>query len=231
MNNPSSAQRRILPRLSTCNVGTPQYTAGRCLAASRSLRVWDDRQALSISSEVSELRRCVTSNLIGLQKLGRALQGALDCAVTLGTNALEKSSLPELQKIQKRQQLKVRMEPDRVKRKRMVLGGIHDEDGGAILDPAAVSIAIASEWSATFAERGLEEGGLCRCFLALSRNGAGRMEWSWPHSKLCDVASCMPQSAPGPDGWMCAFWAPAPDETLRCLETVANVAMRGVPLP
>lgn len=119
VSNAFAAQRRILPKLSACASSTPQSVVDRCLAVYRAIRAGNEAQALSIASEVEPLRRCVHCNSVNMQRLGKTFQDALDTAVTLEVNELERSTQPEMQKAQKRQRLKVRMEPYRLQRKRM----------------------------------------------------------------------------------------------------------------
>lgn len=124
----------------------------RCIS---SLRAGDD-----IATEVAELRRCVTAGAIDLQRLGKTLQDSLDCAATIEIISLEKSSIPDLQQMQKRQCVKVRMELYRINKKRMALDGVYDDSGEAILEPIAVGAAIAAEWAPTFAARPVDESDL-----------------------------------------------------------------------
>lgn len=156
-------------------------------------------RAADVALEVESLRRCVSECSVDLHRLGRTLQDALDCAVTQETGEFERSSLLELQSAQKRQRLRVRMEPHRAHKKRIALDGIHDADGVAICSPQEVSDALVSEWAPVFEDRGTDLDAMS-WFLAFAPKGAGRSDWKWPRGKLRDVASAMPESSPRPDG-------------------------------
>lgn len=226
--NAFAAQRRILPRLSACAARSPQYVADKCLSLFRSLRAGRDDQAMGIVTEVLELQRCAREGMIDVRKVGEVLQDALDCAATLEIKALERSAILELQKAQKRQRLKVRMQPFRIRKKQMALDGVYDAAGEIILDAAAVGAAIAAEWAPTFAARQVDSTDM-QWFLQHVPRGAGRTEW--PSGRLREIAANMPRSSPGPDGLTYEFWAAAPESALAFLDKVATDATRCISLP
>lgn len=230
VSNAFAAQCRILPRLSTSAAETPQYVVDRGLAVFRAIRAGNGAQSIAIASEVEPLRRCVKDGALDIQRLGETFQDALDSAVTLEINELERSKQPELQKAPKRQRLKVRMEPYRVRRKRLALDGVYNEDGEALTDPKTVSAAIVAEWAPAFMARATDAEDM-RWFLNFAPHGAGSTDWTWPHGKLRSVAAHMPKSAPGPDGLTYAFWSCATDGVLQYLDSVAEAATHGEPLP
>lgn len=62
-------------------------------------------QALAIAPKVDELRMCTKRRRRGRSEEGKSLQESLNHIVSLELTALGKSSLPELQKVQKRRRL------------------------------------------------------------------------------------------------------------------------------
>lgn len=77
----------------------------------RLLRQGCVRQAIAIAAEVGELGKCLVGGEVDVTKLGKTLQGALDLSVTLEIKELERSSVPELQKVHKRRRIKIHLEP------------------------------------------------------------------------------------------------------------------------
>lgn len=217
------AQRRVLRKLSSDAIPSPQEVADICLRIFCLLHQGQSDEECATALEVLETATCATGAAVDVGKLGQTLQDSLDAATAMEFTALERSVVPEVQKTQKRKRIRVRMEPYRMSQRRIALDGVYDENGVVLMTAADVGNEIAREWSSVFQERATIEEDM-DWFLGFVPQDAGRTTWTWPVGR-------MPATGPGPDGLLYIFGAEASDHAVNSLDRLAIGASGGASFP
>lgn len=109
--------------------------------------------AVQLAGDDEPTREAVESADIDMKSVGSILQAALGGVVLQELAELERSDVPELQRASKRRRIRLRLEPYRPRRKRLVLDALYDEHGTPIEDDSAIGDAIAAESAPVFAEK------------------------------------------------------------------------------
>lgn len=226
-----SVHRRVLPLVRIGPDPPPHSIADVSLSILTHVRDGRQHDAAQLARDTPRLSHTVgASGTVDVRKVYTTLQHSLDEATTRDIAALERSTMPELHKVAQRRKLRFRLEPYRLKRKRLTLHALYDRDGHAVTHEADVAALIAQEWAPVFAERTPIQVDM-QFFLSYVPQGAGRSQWVWPKGEVAAAASRMPVSAPGPDGLPYSFWSSAGSVATDYLDEVAERATRGEGLP
>lgn len=109
------------------------------------------------------------------------LRTYIDANTLQALRDIEKSKIPEQHKSSKRAQVRRRQEHIRLRRRRHVLEGIHDEAGELVLDPDEAGRAVAKHRQPVFTETVHDESPMQE-FLDYVQLSA-MTEWSWPRGE------------------------------------------------
>lgn len=114
-------QQRVRRRLRCGLSPAPQVIVDACLSTFRLLRQSRHGEAAELVADVASLADCVDAEGVNAIRLGERMQSAINDAVTAELVELERSAMPEEQKTSKRKRIKVRLDPYRLRRKRISL--------------------------------------------------------------------------------------------------------------
>lgn len=87
---------------------------------------------MQLAKELPQTAQAVRGAEIDWSELGAFFQTALDGAIRSDLAELEKSDIPENVKAAKRQRIRMKGDPDRQRRKSLVLGAVYDAEGAVI---------------------------------------------------------------------------------------------------
>lgn len=147
-----------------------------------------------------------------------------------GFAALEKSSVPDLHKTEKRSNLWRPLAAHRLERRRLVPDGIDDDDGHIVNDALEAGCLLQTQWAPVFA------GGTCSSIAqdVLSSSVAqvlvGTM-FAWPPGRMADIAKKFPGASRGPDGLSHSFRGHFPPGLSGLLDDIAGDMTRGIAPP
>lgn len=126
------------------------------------------------------------------------LRTHIDANIVQELREIEKSAMPDQHKSAKRARVRQRREHIRLRRRRHVLEGIHDEAGEVSLDPTEAGRAVASHWQPVFAESVMDDE-LMQEFLDYVQLSPVS-QWVWPRAEWISTMAGVTDTTPGPTG-------------------------------
>lgn len=124
---------------------TPHQLVDVCLRAYRLRSERKEAEAFRMLMGFSQTAEATRDVEVDWEEIGLILQTALDESNQADLAELEKAHIPEVVKTAKRQRIRLRGDPYRPRRKRLVLDAVCDAGGTVIEDDADVVAAIVAE--------------------------------------------------------------------------------------
>lgn len=143
---------------------------------------------------------------------------------------IDKSAMPEMHKMSKKNKVHRTAAAHRLQRRRLVLDGLYDGDGSLVETVQEAGRLLAEHWAPVFAGGCKDERAQQRFIDKVVRIDP-QPHFEWPKGRASEVARRLPDTTPGLDGLSFAFWGCLPAPWSELLDDIAINMVAGVPPP